>query len=109
MHDYMRALRQRFYSPPECEKLRAEFTQAHGALHERLDIEERKLLLRIVDLESAIHDEVSLHSFIAGFRLAEGIKEELADFPLYSFDKEEEQLAERRCGREEDDNGNTDA
>ena len=94
MQDYMRALRQRFYTPPGCEKLNQELEQAHGELHESLNRQERKLLLRIIDLESAFRDEASLHSFIAGFRLAEGIKQELTDQPPYSFDKDEEQKAE---------------
>lgn len=32
MNDYMRALRQRFYTPPGCEALNAEWEAAHGAL-----------------------------------------------------------------------------
>lgn len=51
-------------------------------------------MLRLTDLQNAIRDEASLHSFIAGFRLAEGIKQELADQPTYSFDREEEKHAE---------------
>ena len=94
MQDYMRALRQRFYTPPGCEKLNRELGQVHGELHEALNGQERKLLLRIIDLESAIRDEASLQIFIAGFQLAEGIKQELTDQPPYSFDREEEKHAE---------------
>ena len=105
MQDYMRALRQRFYTPPGCEKLNRELEQVHGELHEALNGPERKLLLRIIDLESAIRDEASLHSFIAGFRLAEGIKQELTDQPPYSFDREEEKRAGELCikGKEQEE------
>ena len=51
-------------------------------------------MLRIVDLQSAIQDEASLHSFFAGYKLASGIHRELAQEPPYSFDKDEERCAE---------------
>jgi hypothetical protein len=41
-----------------------------------------------------MRDEASLHSFLAGYKLAAGIYRELAHEPPYSFDKDEEQNAE---------------
>ena len=50
------------------------------------DEDKRKLLL-IVDSMDAIRDEVSLASFIAGFKLAWGISRGLETDGLYSFDE----------------------
>ncbi|MPN42657.1 hypothetical protein SDC9_190214 [bioreactor metagenome] len=100
MYDYMRALRQRFDTPLECEKLQQELERAHEKLHSQLDGQGRKLLLRLTDLENAIREEASLQSFISGYRLACGIQKELSVRPPYSFDKEEEEHA--RVLNEED-------
>ena len=94
MYDYMRALRNKFYTPPESEKLRRELDAVHADLHERLNRDEQKLLLRITDLQCSLQDEASLHSFFAGYKLASGIHRELAQEPPYSFDKDEEKTAE---------------
>lgn len=94
MYDYMRALRNKFYTPPESEKLHRKLDAVHADLHERLNRDEQKLLLRITDLQCSIQDEASLHSFFAGYKLASGIHRELAQEPPYSFDKDEEKTAE---------------
>ena len=64
------------------------------------DEDKRKLLL-IVDSMDAIQDEVSLESFIAGFKLAWGISRELEADGLYSFDEEETGRICRRMEQEE--------
>ena len=97
----MRALRQRFYTPPECEKLSQELDLVHSKLHDRLDRQERKLLLRLIDLVNMIRDEASLHSFISGYRLASGLHQELSEQPPYSFDMEEEEHVEAVIPKEE--------
>ena len=51
MYDYMRTLRNKFYTPPGCEELTWEYEQTHKKLHDQLNREEQKLLLRITDLE----------------------------------------------------------
>ena len=56
---------------------------------------ERRKLLKLVDLEAELRDEISLASFTAGFRLAWGIIGELNIEPPYSFAEEEE----RRMGQ----------
>jgi hypothetical protein len=90
MYDYMRALRQRFDAPPQCRTFNRELNRVHDELHKRLDKQNRKLLLRLIDLENALRDEASLHSFISGYRMACGIQRKLSDRTPYSFDKEEE-------------------
>ena len=52
--------------------------------------QERRKLLKLVDLEAELSDEISLASFAAGFRLAWGIIAELNTEPPYSFAEEEE-------------------
>ncbi|KAF5049730.1 hypothetical protein DSECCO2_436760 [anaerobic digester metagenome] len=100
MYDYMRALRNKFYTPPNCEELTREYEQTHKELHDRLNREEQKLLLHITDLECSMRDEASLHSFLAGYKLAAGIYRELAQEPPYSFEKDEEQTAEAIYAKE---------
>ena len=48
-------------------------------------------LLKLADLENELREEISLESFLSGFKLALGIAAELA--PSYSFDDDEEQRA----------------
>ena len=89
MHDYMRALQQRFFRKPRCEELRQTVDTTCKELFTRMGEEDKRKLLLIVDSMDAIRDEVSLASFIAGFKLAWGISRELETDGLYSFDEEE--------------------
>jgi len=87
MRDYMKALCYRF----ETTSRRAEY----------LDEPERKLLLKMADLEDALREEACLNSFISGYRLAQGIQQELlADHPPYNFENEDEQRACELAGKE---------
>ena len=66
-----------------------------------LDEPERKLLLKMADLEDALREEACLNSFISGYRLAQGIQQELlADQPPYNFENEDEQRACELAGKE---------
>ena len=56
-----------------------------------LDRQGQGQLLKLSELENKLQDEISLESFLSGFKLALGIATELA--PSYSFDAEEEQRA----------------
>lgn len=47
-----------------------------------LDEPERKLLLKMADLEDALREEACLNSFISGYRLAQGIQQELLADPV---------------------------
>ena len=104
MYDYMKALQRQFESNPRSiQELSAEVDRAHKELSSRLAKENRKLLLRLVDLEDNLPSASTLHSFTCGYRLACGIHRELAKYPMYSFAKEEE---ERACRRTQDQGEN---
>ena len=94
MYDYMKALQRQFETNPRSiQELADEVDRVHKELSSRLAKKDRKLLLQLVDLEDNLHSLATLHSFTCGYRLACGIHRELAEEPLYSFDKEEEQRA----------------
>ncbi len=92
MHDYMKALYHRFEAPSRrAENLDRKIKRTHNQLTRLLDKPGRKLLLRIADMEDKLRDEACLNSFISGYRLAQGIQQELlADQPPYSFEAEDE-------------------
>ena len=98
MYDYMKALQRQFETTPRSiQDLAGEVSQAHKELSSRLGKEERKLLLRLVDMEDNLRGVATLHSFTCGYRLACGIHRELAEEPSYSFAKEEEERVRRRA------------
>ncbi len=91
MRDYMKALHWRFKDPSQrSQELEREVAVLHRQLSSRLEKPERKLLLRLVDLEDTLRGQTNLDSFISGFCLADGIHRELMERPPYSFDQEEE-------------------
>ena len=89
MHDYnyLRGLWNSFCGSPPGDPVSDEL---YRHLSGHLESEQRKDLLKLVDCQSAYTEEVSLESFVAGFRLAAGIATELAG-KWYSYGKEEEQ------------------
>ena len=95
MYEYMRGLRRQFFKEPDFPELRQELNKLHQELTENRLKDERRKLLKLVDLEAELRDEISLASFAAGFRLAWGIIGELNVEPPYSFAEEEE----RRMGQ----------
>jgi len=102
MNDYMKALYHRFEAPTEQIKRWEQRTdKLHRNLSAQLTKPQRKLLLKLVDLEAALRDQACLHSFMAGYRLAHGIQQELlADQPPYNFAAEDERLACEKYERE---------
>ena len=97
MYDYMKALQRQFETTPRSiQELSVEVDRTHRELSSRLAKEDRKLLLRLVDMEDNLRGHATLHSFTCGYRLACGIHRELTEEPPYSFAKEEE---ERACWR----------
>ena len=102
MHDYMKALYYRFETPSErAEELQREADRTHKQLAKQLGKQQRKMLLRLVDLEAALRDQSCLDSFISGYRVAHGIYQELlADQPPYNFENEDERLACERIQAE---------
>jgi len=98
MYDYMKALQRQFETKPQSiQDLNAEVDWAHKELSSRLAKEDRKLLLRLVDMEDNLRGHATLHSFTCGYRLACGIHRELAEEPSYSFAREEEERACRKA------------
>ena len=94
MYDYMKALQRQFETKLQSiQNLKDEVDRTHRELSSRLAKEDRKLLLRLVDMEDNLRGHATLHSFTCGYRLACGIHRELAEEPMYSFDKEEEERA----------------
>ena len=106
MYDYMKALQRQFESNPRSiQELADEVDRTHRELSSRLAKEDRRLLLRLVDMEDNLRGHATLHSFTCGYRLACGIHRELAEEPTYSFAKEEE---ERACHRAREENNASD-
>ena len=91
MRDYMMALHQRFCKEPECREVRRELEAVYQELHQTLDRRGQEQMLTLADLENELQEEISLESFLSGFKLALGIAAELA--PSYSFDDDEERQA----------------
>lgn len=99
MNDYMQALHQRFFREPECADVRVQIEELRQELRELLTKPERRKLLQLVDAQNLLREEISLASFIAGFKLAWGLALELKADGLYSFEDEEE---DRICRRLEE-------
>ena len=91
MRDYMMALHQRFCNEPECREVREQISEVEQDLRQMLDRQGQEQLLKLADLEDELQEEISLESFLSGFKLALGIAAELA--PSYSFDDDEEKRA----------------
>jgi len=104
MYDYMKALQRQFETDSRLiQNLNDEVNRTHRELSSRLAREDRKLLLRLVDLEDNLQSVATLHSFVCGYRLACGIHRELAEEPMYSFAKEEEERACRKAQAQNED------
>ena len=80
MNETLKALYDSFYTPLPMPDLEAEAKTAHRKLIKRLDKQERRLVLRIIDAQDAIAHERSLDSFICGFKLALRMTHELNDY-----------------------------
>lgn len=84
-YDYMRALWSHFYGAVPKDH---DADEQHHCLSQQLEKNLRSQLLKLVDCQNIHTEEVSLESFIAGFKLAAGIAGELAG-EWYSYEKEE--------------------
>lgn len=91
MYDYMQALREKFFSDDVYTERRQEIETTRCKLSHILDKQRRKQLLQLVDAESQLRKDMTLDSFIAGFRLACGIGSELGKNNWYSYVKDVEQ------------------
>ena len=77
MNELLKALYDNFYEPlPEIE-LKKEIEDCHRQLIEALNKPERRLVLQIIDNKDQIAENRSIDSFIAGFKLAWQLGNEL--------------------------------
>ena len=77
MNELLKALYDSFYEKLPTMQLKAEVERCHQELIEKLDKPERKLVLQIIDCKDQIAEDQSIDSFIAGFRLAWKLSQEL--------------------------------
>ena len=82
MHDTLKRLYDRFYTPLPMEEAEQEIETCHQQLIERLEKPERKLVLRIMDAQGLIAEERSVDSFLCGFKLAWELAYELNHFEM---------------------------
>ena len=73
MYEYMRGLHQQFFKEPDFSELRQELNELYRELTEAGPNDERRELLKLVDLEAELRDGITLASFAAGFHLALGV------------------------------------
>ena len=98
MYDYMKALQRQFETTSRSiQELADEIDRTHKELSSQLAKEDKRLLLKLVDMEDNLRCVATLHSFTCGYRLACGIHREIASEPMYSFAKEEEERASERA------------
>lgn len=94
MNDYMTALYERFQiETPELSVHSSRTASAEETLKDTLDADQRKLLLRLVDCQSEYRQEAAICGFITGWRLANGIRDEMNTLPRFSIANEDEQRA----------------
>ena len=82
-----------------CGELPKQDTQAEALRRElgkTLSPEQRKTLLKLVDLDLAFCENSTFSGFVIGFRAASGIAAELKE-DRYSFEDEQERRAEKQC------------
>ncbi len=77
MNEMLKALYDSFYEKVPATQLKAEIERCHQELIEKLDKPERRLVLQIIDCKDQITEDLSIDSFIAGFRLAWKLSHEL--------------------------------
>lgn len=77
MNEVLKALYDSFYEKLPATQFKAEIERCHQELIEKLNKPERKLVLQIIDCKDQIAEDLSIDSFIAGFRLAWKLSQEL--------------------------------
>lgn len=91
MHDTLKRLYDRFYTPLPMEEAEQEIETCHQQLIERLEKPERKLVLQIIDAQNLMIEQRSVDSFICGFRLAWELAYELNHFETNRHPSPEEE------------------
>ena len=77
MNELLKTLYDNFYERPSAAQLKAGIESCHQELIKKLDKPERRLVLQIIDCKDQIAEDLSIDSFIAGFRLAMRLSQEL--------------------------------
>ena len=77
MNEMLKALYDSFYEKLPAAQLKAEVERCHQELIEKLDKPETRLVLQIIDGNDQIAEDLSIVSFIAAFRLAWKLSQEL--------------------------------
>ena len=77
MNEMLKALYDSFYEKLPATQFKTEIEHCHQELIDKLDKPERKLVLQIIDCKDQIAEDLSIDSFIAGFRLAWKLGQEL--------------------------------
>lgn len=77
MNETLKALYDSFYEKLPETQLKEEIERCHQKLIEKLEKPERKLVLQIIDCKDQIAEDLSIDSFIAGFRMAMRLSQEL--------------------------------
>ena len=77
MNELLKALYDSFYEKLPATEIKAEIEECHQVLIDRLEKPERRLVLHIIDCKDQIAEDLSIDSFIAGFRLAMRLSQEL--------------------------------
>ena len=78
---YMSELYRRYFRAPDFRELKEEIEQARQEVRDYLGQPERRKLMQLVDAQNLLREEISLASFIAGFKLAQEIAKELEVAP----------------------------
>lgn len=81
MNEILTALYDSFYTLPQAADTRAEIEAIHQQFIQKLDKPERRLALRLIDAKDHLAEEMSIDSFICGFRLAWRLANELNSYP----------------------------
>ena len=77
MNELLKALYDSFYERPSAAQLKTEIERCHQELIDKLEKPERKLVLQIINCKDQIAEDLSIDSFVAGFRLAWKLSQEL--------------------------------
>lgn len=81
MNKTLTALYDSFYTPPQSAETHADIQAIHEQLIQKLDKPERQLVLRLIDVKDYLAEEMSIDSFVCGFRLAWRLANELISYP----------------------------
>jgi len=80
MENILIKLYRNIYTPPELSELTQEINDCHQQLIDTLGKPERKLVLKIIDTQNHVTDEIAEDSFLFGFKLATEIAYELKNY-----------------------------